>query len=194
MDKELDELISKYTEDLINLRNKWKDLGINPPEETSDESKDITPVTESPPTEVEQEDSKNDNGDETETADTKKESPAVADDIPEADPENFSYFSAAVYSGNQAYAIPDAKISIYIDGKLHAFLITDKNGKTKKIKLGSYPKINTFIPESQEQRVDYYADIYADGFTPKKGLLVSAVGGSDILLNAELTPLSERID
>jgi hypothetical protein len=194
MDKELDELISKYTEDLINLRNKWKDLGITPPEETSDESKDITPVTESPPTEVEQEDSKNDNGDETETADTKKESPAVADDIPEADPENFSYFSAAVYSGNQAYAIPDAKISIYIDGKLHAFLITDENGKTKKIKLGSYPKINTFIPESQEQRVDYYADIYADGFTPKKGLLVSAVGGSDILLNAELTPLSERID
>ena len=194
MDKELDELISKYTEDLINLRNKWKDLGITPPEEPSDELKDITPVTESPPTGVEQEDSKNDNADETETADTKKESPAVADDIPEADPENFSYFSAAVYSGNQAYAIPNAKISVYLDGKLHAFLITDENGKTKKIKLGSYPEINTFSPESQEQRVDYYADIYADGFTPKKGLLVSAVGGSDILLNAELTPLSERID
>ena len=115
-------------------------------------------------------------------------------ETPLADPENFALFTAKVYSGNQAYAVPNAKISIYLDGKLHAFLITDENGATEKIKLQSYPKLNTFIPESNEQTVDYSADVFAEGFTEKKGLLVSAVGGSDILLNVELTPLSERID
>ena len=89
---------------------------------------------------------------------------------------------------------PSAKISIYLDGKLHAFLITDKNGATKQIKLEAYPKLNTFIPESDEQTLDYSADVFAEGFIERRGLLVSAVGGSDILLSTELTPLSERID
>ena len=187
MDKELDDLISKYTEDLISLRNKWKDLGIAPPEEKPAEAEESPAAADSEPAEK-------DYANEADTPEEKAETLTVTDDIPVASPENFAYFSAGVYSGNQAYAVPGAKISIYLDGKLHAFLITDENGKTKKLRLRSFPTINSFIPESQQQRVDYYADIYAEGFTEKKGLLVSAVGGSDILLNAELTPLSERID
>lgn len=187
MDKELDELISKYTEDLISLRNKWKDLGIAPPDEKSAEAEDRPAAAEPTPAE-------NDYNTTADAPEERAEKLTVTDDIPAASPENYAFFSAGVYSGNQAYAVPGAKISIYLDGKLHAFLITDENGKTKTIRLESFPKLNSFIPESRQQRVDYYADIYAEGFTEKKGLLVSAVGGSDILLNAELTPLSERID
>lgn len=197
MDTELDELISKYSTDLINLRKKWTDLGITPPEEeemkTQTEETDESVVA-PPPEEQSSEDYIEDYPDTAVKNDEKQENLSPTDEIPLADPDNFAFFSAGVYSGNQAYAIPRAKISIYLDGKLHAFLITDENGATEKIKLQSYPKLNTFIPESTEQTVDYSADVFAEGFAEKKGLLVSAVGGSDILLNIELTPLSERID
>ncbi len=197
MDKELDELIRKYTEDLINLRHKWNDMGIAPPDETSPEP-EITEtdqgIADPPPEEADSENYVEDYPDTAVKPDEEKENISPTDEIPLADPDDFAFFSAGVYSGNQAYAIPNAKISIYLDGKLHAFLITDENGATKKIKLQSYPRLNTFIPESNEQTIDYSADIFAEGFAEKKGLLVSAVGGSDILLNVELTPLSERID
>lgn len=211
MDTELDELISKYSTDLINLRKKWTDLGITPPEEDlkkteeTDEAvvdpppepeitEDDQGIAEPPPEEQSSEDYVEDYPDTAVKSDEEQENLSPTSEIPLADPDNFAFFSAGVYSGNQAYAIPRAKISIYLDGKLHAFLITDENGATEKIKLQSYPKLNTFIPESNEQTVDYSADVFAEGFTEKKGLLVSAVGGSDILLNVELTPLSERID
>ena len=200
MDKDLDELISKYTDDLIKLKDKWSQWGIvteEPPqsiiennteimpEDSSEDIPDSTeeqPITEDPPEDT------------AVKPDEDQENISPTSELPLANPENFALFRAAVYSGNQAYAVPDAKISIYLDGKLHAFLITDENGATEKIKLQSYPKLNTFIPESNEQTVDYSADVFAEGFAEKKGLLVSAVGGSDILLNVELTPLSERID
>ena len=197
MDKELDELIRRYTDDLIKLKEKWSQLGIttekeavlSPPEET------VELISEHPS--------------EAEAAtvyDTTHHNPAVTPDedenqsvpyseeTPSANPENFAFFSANVFTGNQAYPVANAKISVYLDDKLYAFLITDENGKTKKIRLESYPKSNSFIPENTQQSVDYSADIAADGFYEAKNLLVSAVGGSDILLNTELTPLSERID
>ena len=199
MDNDLDLLISKYTDDLIKLKDKWSESGIiteEAPMPDNEETEDA--ITE---------ESEDDIPDETEEAlpeeiiedtavkpDEDKENISPISDIPLADPENFALFTAKVYSGNQAYAVPDAKISVYLDGKLHAFLITDENGSTKQIKLESYPKLNTFIPESDEQTIDYSADIYAEGFIERRGLLVSAVGGSDILLSTELTPLSERID
>lgn len=199
MDNELDALISKYTNDLIKLKEKWNQWGIvteeaplkaaiqyEKPAET-DESDDSADLTEEPPSENSTEDT-------AVKPDEEQESLPPASDLPLAAPESFALFTAKVYSGNQAYAVPDAKISIYLDGKLHAFLITDENGSTKQIKLEAYPKLNSFIPESTQQTVDYYADIFAEGFNEKKGLLVSAVGGSDILLSAELTPISERID
>lgn len=199
MDKELDELISRYTDDLIKLKEKWSQMGIAAENETSAVSEqdrdEASQEADSPP--IAKENSQSYVADYPDTAvkpDEKQENISPAEEIPLADPEHFALFSAGVYSGNQAYAIPNAKISIYLDSKLHAFLITDESGKTKQIKLQSYPKLNTFIPDSTEQTVDYSADIYAEGFAEKRGLLVSAAGGSDILLNVELTPLSERID
>ena len=194
MDNDLDLLINKYTDDLIKLKDKWSESGIiteeasipdeEEAEETAtEESEDNIPVE----TEEIIEDT-------AVKPDEDKENISLISDIPIANPENFALFTAKVYSGNQAYAVPDAKISVYLDGKLYAFLITDENGSTRQIKLESYPKLNSFIPESDEQTVDYSADVFADGFIERKGLLVSAVGGSDILLNTELTPLSERID
>ena len=201
MDKDLDELISKYTDDLIKLKDKWSQWGIvteeTKPIETEPPTEDeltempteeiIDEPLEEPPQEPLQEDT-------AVKPDEERENISPTSELPLANPENFALFTAKVYSGNQAYAVPNAKISIYLDGKLHAFLITDANGATKQIKLESYPKINSFIPESDEQTIDYYADVFAEGFTERKGLLVSAVGGSDILLSTELTPLSERID
>ena len=201
MDKDLDELISKYTDDLIKLKDKWSQWGIvteetkpietEPPTEDELTEMPTEEIIDEPLEESQQEPLQEDTA---VKPDEERENISPTSELPLANPKNFALFTAKVYSGNQAYAVPNAKISIYLDGKLHAFLITDENGATKQIKLESYPKINSFIPESDEQTIDYYADVFAEGFTERKGLLVSAVGGSDILLSTELTPLSERID
>ena len=195
MDKDLDELISKYTDDLLKLKEKWSQWGIVT-EEPQEESPLPETATYENPDEITKEAPTREatTEDAAVKTDEEQENISSTSDLPTTTPENYALFRANVYSGNQAYAVPDAKISIYLDGKLHAFLITDENGATKQIKLESYPKINSFIPESTQQTVDYSADIFAEGFAEKKGLLVSAVGGSDILLSTELTPLSERID
>ena len=207
MDNELDELISKYTRDLIKLKEQWSQRGIetqhtsvSPPITITDESNE-EPTKEEPEEEEEPTDSTlpdlitespQDTAVDPEEYDKPNISPT--DEIPLANPKNFAFFTANVFTGNQAYPVANAKISVYLDGKLHLFLITDDNGQTKTVKLESYPKLNSFIPESTRQTIDYSADIVADGFAEKRGLLVSAVGGSDILLSAELIPLSERID
>lgn len=193
MDNELDELISRYTNDLMKLKEKWSDMGI-----TLQEKSQTTPNTKedisSDLPSAKDEDYNPDFEDTAVKPDEEKENISPVSDLPLADPQSFALFTAKVYSGSQAYPVPNAKISIYLDGKLHAFLITDENGSTKQIKLEAYPQLNSFIPDSTEQTIDYTADIFAKGFAERKGLLVSAVGGSDILLSTELTPLSERID
>lgn len=191
MDNELDLLISKYTDDLIKLKNKWAEWGIATEETAETTIEENSESAYDAPEETAQEGFTEDTA---VKSDEDKENISPTNDIPLSTPENFALFTAKVYSGNQAYAVPGAKISIYLDGKLHAFLITDENGSTQQIKLEAYPKLNSFIPDSNEQTLDYSADIFAEGFIERKGLLVSAVGGSDILLNTELTPLSERID
>ena len=198
MDKELDELISKYTDDLIKLKEKWTQWGIEtetPTVPSENQAVDNTPEPEEDQTQTDtlppQEETPDDTAISPEEDNTNI---SPTDEIPLSDPENFATFSARIFTGNQAYAIPNAKVSVYLDKKLHIFLITDENGETKKVKLESFPEINSFIPESTNQTLDYSADIYAEGFTERKNLLVSAVGGSDILLNVQLTPVSERID
>ena len=195
MDKELDELISKYTSDLIKLKEKWSQLGIAAEESTptpllSEEIAEEIQLMEA--TDIDTDATPEDTAVDPEKDDKPNISPS--DEIPLANPENFALFTANVFTGNQAYPVPNAKISVYLNGKLHIFLITDENGKTKTVKLESFSKLNSFIPESTQQTLDYSADIQAEGFAEKQGLLVSAVGGSDILLSTELTPLSERID
>ena len=195
MDKDIDELISKYTDDLMKLKEKWSQLGITTQNESPPQPEPIPQNSIEPdPPEADSDNYVIDYPDTAVKPDNEQENISPTEDLPLADPENFATFTARVFSGREAYAVPGAKISIYLDGKLHAFLMTDENGSTKQIKLQSYPAVNSFIPDNTEQTIDYSADIYAEGFTERKGLLVSAVGGSDILLSAELTPLSERID
>jgi hypothetical protein len=180
----------------MSLRQKWSELGFTTEDKSKPEPEPLDAegnVEPDPP----EEDSNNYMENFPDTAvkpDEEKENLSPETELPLAEPENFALFTARVYSGNQAYAVPNAKISIYLDGKLHAFLITDENGATRQIKLQSYPGKNNFIPDSTQQTLDYSADIFAEGFAERKNLLVSAVGGSEILLSTELTPLSERID
>ena len=191
MDNELDELISKYTDDLIKLKKKWAQLGIETETLSASSDKDSADTSEEAQENTEFHDIIDDTAIEPEDDNT---SISPSEEIPKSSPENFAMFSARIFTGNQAYPVANAKVSVYLDGKLHLFLITDENGETKKVKLESFPEINSFIPENTNQALDYSADIYADGFTQKRNLLVSAVGDSDILLNVQLIPLSERID
>lgn len=196
MDKDIDKLISQYKNDLMNLKDQWSQMGIATEDNTEKQVEAEAPElnTEPDPPEADKESYVENYPDTAVKPDEEKENISPISDLPLADPQNFALFTARVYSGAQAYAVPNAKILIYLDGKLHAFLITDENGSTKQIKLESYPAVNNFIPDSTQQTIDYSADIFAEGFTEKRGLLVSAVGDSQILLSAELTPLSERID
>lgn len=108
--------------------------------------------------------------------------------------ENYAIFSANVFAGNNTYPIENAKVSVYRDDEIFAFLSTDENGLTKKVKLPSYPESNSLESGNENQRLDYYADVFAEGFTNQKGLLVSAVGGSDIVLDVSMTPLSDEVN
>ena len=115
-------------------------------------------------------------------------------DVPGEGKDSFALFTARVFAGDSVYPIPGAKILIYLGKELHAFLITNEEGETPWIRLASYPKENSLEPLNTQQSLDYYADVYAPGFTERKGLLVSAVGGSKIILRVPLTPQEERID
>lgn len=110
------------------------------------------------------------------------------------EPENFARFSARVFTGNNAYPIENARVLVIKNNKLFTFLSTDSDGVTKRIKLPSYPEKNSLNPESDEQYVEYTGEVYAKGFTPKKNLLISAVGGSDIILDVQMTPEEERVN
>ena len=102
-------------------------------------------------------------------------------------------FSAAVFSGDYTYPVEGARIVIYREDNIHAFLETDANGTTKKITLPSFEKENSLEADNPDRSVDYFADVFAEGFVTQKGLLVSAVGGSEIFLKVIMVPESERI-
>lgn len=106
---------------------------------------------------------------------------------------DYATFSARVFTGNNAYPIENAKVLVVRDDKLYTYLTTDKDGVTKKIRLPSFPESNSLNPESDERSVRYTGEVYATGFTPKKDLLISAVGGSDIVLDVQMTPISAEV-
>ncbi len=105
----------------------------------------------------------------------------------------YATFSARVFTGNNAYPIGNAKVLVVKDGKLFTFLTTDRDGMTKKVRLPSFPESNSLNADSDMQRVNYTGEIYATDFTPKKDLLISAVGGSDIVLDVQMTPISTEV-
>ena len=109
------------------------------------------------------------------------------------EPNSYASFSARVFTGNNAYPIKNAKVLVVKDGKLYTFLTTDSDGVTKRIHLPSFPESNSLNPDSENQRVIYTGEVYATGFIPKKGLLISAVGGSDIVLDVQMTPISAEV-
>lgn len=126
--------------------------------------------------------------------DLTSENAELIKEIPdEDDMESFAYFRGRVFSGGEAYPVEKAGVTLYKNDILYAFLVTDKNGETAKIKIEAYPEKNSLEPLSEEQTTEYRADVFADGFLPKENLLVSALGGSDVVLEAELTPESEGI-
>ncbi len=207
--EDFDSLVSKYSNDLMEMKEKWSKWGIETEEKKQEEKAEeeavpVVALTQVPDNEAEE-------AAEKETLPPTEEEPGSTlptveaeaqpetsktpySDLPKASPENYAYFTARVFSGEQAYPIESAKVLLHLDGNLHAFLITNENGETPRVKIESAPAENALIPNSNDQELDYSADVYATGFQQKKGLLVSAVGNSDIVLNVQLTPLSERID
>ncbi|MBQ7295314.1 MAG: hypothetical protein IJW86_03885 [Clostridia bacterium] len=198
--QDFDFLISKYSEDLMHMKKKWSEWGIVTEEkmkQNEEEPLDSEPSAEA----VALTDGEDPTPEDTQQSETpaeaaapEKDPPESMNDYPSAAPEFYANFQARVFSGDQAYPIEGAKVLIYLGGRLHTFLITNENGETQRVKIESSPDENALTPNSENQQLDYLADIYADGFAEKKGLLVSAVGGSDILLNVQLTPEPERID
>ncbi len=106
---------------------------------------------------------------------------------------DYATFSARVFTGNNAYPVENAKVLVVKDDKLYTFLTTDRDGITKKVRLPAFPESNSLNPESDERSVQYTGEVYATGFTPKKSLLISAVGGSDIVLDVQMTPISAEV-
>lgn len=113
--------------------------------------------------------------------------------LPEGEATDFANFSAAVFSGEETYPVEGARIVVYRGDNIYAFLSTDSNGKTKSIKLPAFSRENSLVSDNPDKTVNYQADIFAEGFYAEKGLLVSAVGGSDIILKVILVPEEERI-
>ncbi len=112
----------------------------------------------------------------------------------ESAPLSTANFFARVFSGDSAFPVLGAKVILKRNGELYKVLTTSASGETQKIKITSYKKENSLLPEGENQRYDYFADVYADGFVTKKDLLVSAVGESEIILTVQMIPVSERID
>lgn len=202
---DFDFLISKYSDDLMQMKEKWSKWGIvteekkavpemYPAEETPEESAKALEEesSEAPSEDIPEEEPLSE--EETSPDKVSDSDEAEISSYPTADPESYATFTARVFSGQEAYPIEGAKVMIYKNNNLHTFLITDRNGETPTVKIESAPAENALIPNSENQEIDYSADVFADGFIPRKNLLVSAVGDSHILLRVQLTPLSERID
>lgn len=115
--------------------------------------------------------------------------------LPEETDEMTAYatFSARVFTGNNAYPVENAKVLVVKDDRLYTFLTTDRDGATKKVRLPAFPESNSLDPDSENQQANYTGEVYATGFTPKKGLLISAVGSSDVVLDVQMTPMSAEV-
>ena len=114
-------------------------------------------------------------------------------DFPEGEANSSATFSAAVFSGAEAYPVANARVVVYRGDNIYAFVTTDENGKTKAVRLPAFDESNSLESDNPRRSIDYSADVFAEGFITQKGLLVSAVGGSDIILNVLMIPEEERI-
>ena len=113
--------------------------------------------------------------------------------LPDGEANSSANFFARVFTGESTYPVAGARVVIYRGDNIYAFLETDENGRTKSVKLPAFSESNSLEPENENQSIAYNADIFASGFTSQKGLLVSAVGGSEIVLNVLLVPEKEGL-
>lgn len=102
-------------------------------------------------------------------------------------------FFARAFTGEGAYPVSGARVVVYRGDDIYAFLETDSNGETKRVSLPAFEKENSLVPDNDFQSISYSADVFANGFLAQKGLLVSAVGTSEIVLDVLLVPEEERL-
>ena len=114
-------------------------------------------------------------------------------EFPEGEATSYAEFSAMVFSGAETYPVVNARVVVYRGDNIYAFVTTDENGKTKAVRLPAFDESNSLESDNPRRSIDYFADVFAEGFITQKGLLVSAVGGSDILLDVLMIPEEERI-
>ena len=200
----LDDIIKKYTEELEQMGTVYggeieKDVEKAPKTENKEiltdvttESKKDNNVVNEP--ETAQKTAKNEEL-EVDSAEIDTE-PAVNEPAPENmqnEASSTADFTAVVFSGEGAYPVEGARIVVYRGDSIYAFLQSDKNGRTKTVKLPAFSEENSLTPDNPESNIDYFADVFAEGFIAQKGLLVSSVGGSEILLKVLLVPEGERV-
>ncbi len=118
------------------------------------------------------------------------EQPAETVPSPE---QGIGYFKAQVFTGNQALPVKGANVVLKKDGKIIAFLTTDENGQTKIIETEAPAKQNALDPNSPKKTEQYFADVWASGFTKRTNLLVEQAGGELSLLIVDLIPEPEGV-
>lgn len=203
----LDEIIKKYSLDLEQMGYVYggeaPPVSVDTPEPPSNSASEETSESESTDLKTFENNAKE--------SVTEEIKPPEAEPVPEEEPVNtepaaepssagfskeeatsFADFFARIQSGNGTYPVIGAKVVVYRDDNIYAFVESDENGITKKVRLPAFPESNSLKSENKNQSLDYYADVFAEGFITKKGLLISAVGGSEIVLDVLLTPQGER--
>lgn len=191
-------MIKKYADELIKMSREktLPDLSEERPVQEPEES--FIPEEESellPFEEVKETDQEPSADDIPSIEDTVFNEEATENNFPKQEdrPTAYAAFSARVFTGNNAYPVENAKVLVVKDGRLYTFLTTDRDGVTKKVRLPSSPEANTLNPDSDKQYISYTGEVYATGFTPKKGLLIEAAGGSDVILDVQMTPISAEV-
>lgn len=200
----IDEIIKKYSEELVKMGRIYggeaEEASLTPSKTEAEETlKEV--ITDSDKEEKtakgaemaakSEEISESEAVNTSEDAETAVKPPAV--NFPEGDADSFASFSAVVFSAEGAYPVEGARIVVYRGDNIYAFVESDENGATKKVRLPAFAQENALEEDNPEQSIDYFADVFAEGFISQKGLLVSSVGGSEILLRVLMVPEEERI-
>ena len=208
MNGDFEAMVAKYSMELVSQRREWENQGIIKSEPSVAAQAVVTKNDRSTDDDYDKNETSSDEETLDALSDTAVETADYRDtqnegsldssheDIAENGklPDDTAVFYARVFTGDSAYPLKGAKVVLRRDGQLVSFLISDKNGETPKVKIPAYPKENSLEPFSENQSLDYLADVYMKGFTTLKGLLVSAVGGTEVVLDVQMTPVPERID
>lgn len=202
----LDEIIKKYSEALMEMGDVY---GGEVPRETKKDAESVSKTDSDEPyreTATESQETKKSANAINTAAETQKNTlPEASDDtvntapavreptvsFPEGEATSSATFFTRVFTAEGAYPVEGAKVVVYRGDNVYAFLETDGEGRTKAVKLPAFPENNSLEEDNRYQSIEYFADVFARGFVTQKGLLVSSVGGSDIVLNVLMIPEEE---